>query len=43
MGDGDVVTHPACCVGLDAWRDWLRVFGGEVIDLGHDPDALVEH
>lgn len=40
---GDVVIDPGCCVGLDEWRDWLRVPGGEVIDLGHDPDVLVEH
>jgi hypothetical protein len=41
-GDG-VVLNPGCCVGLDEWRDWLLVAGGEVIDLGHSPDALVEH
>ena len=40
---GDVVIDPGCCVGLDEWRDWLRVPGGAVIDLGHDPDVLVEH
>src|SRR5689334_1474183 len=39
----DVVIDPGCCVGLDEWRDWLRVAGGEVIDLGHDPDPLIEH
>lgn len=43
LGDDDVVIDPGCCVGLDEWRDWLRVIGGEVIDLGHDPDPLVEH
>ncbi|WP_432993888.1 hypothetical protein [Dactylosporangium sp. CA-233914] len=43
VGAGDVVIDPGCCVGLDEWRDWLRVLGGEVIDLGHDPDVLVEH
>jgi hypothetical protein len=43
IGDDDVVIDPRCCVGLDEWRDWLRVIGGEVIDLGHDPDPLVEH
>jgi hypothetical protein len=43
VGDDDVVIDPGCCVGLDEWRDWLRVLDGEVIDLGHDPDALVEH
>jgi hypothetical protein len=43
VGDGDVVIDPGCCVGLDEWRDWLRVIGGEVIDLGHDPDPLIEH
>jgi len=40
---GDVVIDPGCCVGLDEWRDWLRVVDGEVIDLGHDPDVFVEH
>ncbi|MEV4706834.1 hypothetical protein [Actinoplanes sp. NPDC049316] len=43
VGSDDVVIDPGCCVGLDEWRDWLRVIGGEVIDLGHDPDALIEH
>ncbi|GLY07814.1 hypothetical protein [Actinoplanes sp. NBRC 101535] len=41
--DGDVVIDPGCCVGLDEWRDWLRVIDGAVIDLGHDPDPLIEH
>ncbi|HEX5597152.1 MAG TPA: hypothetical protein VFX61_14230 [Micromonosporaceae bacterium] len=40
---GDVVIDPGCCVGLDEWRDWLQVLGGQVIDLGHDPNVLVEH
>jgi len=43
VGDDDVVIEPGCCVGLDEWRDWLGVIGGEVIDLGHDPDPLIEH
>ncbi|MEU4160397.1 hypothetical protein [Actinoplanes sp. NPDC026670] len=43
MVDDNVVVDPGCCVGLDEWRDWLRVIGGEVIDLGHDPDPLIEH
>ncbi|MBB2940540.1 hypothetical protein FB565_000244 [Actinoplanes lutulentus] len=43
VGDGNVVIDPGCCIGLDEWRDWLRVVGGEVIDLGHDPDPLIEH
>jgi hypothetical protein len=43
VGNGDVVIDPGCCIGLDEWRDWLRVIGGEVIDLGHDPDPLIEH
>ncbi|ASW55734.1 hypothetical protein [Plantactinospora sp. KBS50] len=43
ISDGDVVLDPGCCVGLDEWRDWLRVLDGEVIYLGHDPDVLVEH
>jgi hypothetical protein len=43
VGHGDVVIDPGCCVGLDEWREWLRVIGGEVIDLGHDPDPLIEH
>jgi hypothetical protein len=43
VGDDDVVIDPGCCAGLDEWRDWLCVTGGEVIYLGHDPDALVEH
>ena len=41
--DDDVLIDPGCCIGLDEWRDWLRVIGGEVIDLGHDPDPLIEH
>jgi hypothetical protein len=40
---GDVVIDPGCCVGLDQWRDWLDVVDGKVIDLGHDPDVLLEH
>lgn len=43
VGDGNVVVDPGCCVGLDEWRDWLGVTGGAVIDLGHDPDPLIEH
>ncbi|WP_433725498.1 hypothetical protein ACQP2Y_06550 [Actinoplanes sp. CA-051413] len=43
VGAGDVVIDPGCCVGLDEWRDWLRIAHGEVIDLGHDPDVLMEH
>jgi hypothetical protein len=39
----DLVVDPGCCVGLDGWRDWVGVIGGEVIYLGHDPDVLVEH
>ncbi len=39
----DVVIDSGCCVGLDEWRDWLNVVGGQVIDLGHDPDVLLEH
>ncbi|MFC6566833.1 hypothetical protein [Actinoplanes utahensis] len=40
---GGVVIEPGCCAGLDEWRDWLRVPGGAIIDLGHDPDVLIEH
>jgi hypothetical protein len=40
---GDVVIDPGCCVGLDEWRNWLRIADGEVIYLGHNPDVLVEH
>lgn len=40
---GGVVVDPGCCVGLDEWRDWLRVIDGGSIDLGHDPDVMVEH
>ena len=43
VGDDTVVIEPGCCVGLDEWRDWLRVIDGEVIDLGHDPDPMIEH
>lgn len=43
VGDDNVVIDPGCCVGLDEWRDWQRVIGGEVIDLGHDPDPVIEH
>ncbi|WP_436532791.1 hypothetical protein [Actinoplanes sp. HUAS TT8] len=43
VGSEVVVIDPGCCVGLDEWRDWLRVIDGEVIDLGHDPDPLIEH
>lgn len=43
VSEDDVVIHPGCCVGLDEWRDWLRVIEGEAIDLGHDPDPLIEH
>lgn len=43
VGSDDVVIDPGCCIGLDEWRDWLRVIAGEVIYLGHDPDALIEH
>lgn len=40
--DDDGVIDPGCCVGLDEWRDWLGVVGGQVIYLGHDPDVLLE-
>ena len=40
---GDVFVDPGCCVGLDEWRDWMQVLGGQVIDLGHDPNVLLEH
>ncbi|NMO56964.1 hypothetical protein HH310_38040 [Actinoplanes sp. TBRC 11911] len=43
LGDDGFVIDPGCCVGLDEWRDWRLVIGGEVIYLGHDPDPLVEH
>ncbi len=43
MSDDDLVIGPGCCVGLDERRDWLRVIDGAAIDLGHDPDALIEH
>ncbi|MCA2217521.1 hypothetical protein [Jidongwangia harbinensis] len=43
VGGDNVVIDPGCCVGLDEWRDWLRVNDGEVIDLGHDPDPLIDH
>ncbi|GIE28677.1 hypothetical protein Ait01nite_017220 [Actinoplanes italicus] len=39
----DVVIEPGCCIGLDEWREWLRVIGGVAIDLGHDPDPKIEH
>jgi hypothetical protein len=41
--DGEVVVDPGCCVGLDEWRNWLEVPAGHPIDLGHDPDVLLEH
>ena len=43
VGAGDIVIDPGCCIGLDEWRRWLLVAGGAVIDLGHDPDVLIEH
>ena len=43
VGADEVVIDPGCCLGLDEWRDWLSVGGGEVIDLGHSPDVLMEH
>jgi hypothetical protein len=43
VSDDNVVIDPGCCVGLDEWRDWLGVISGKMIDLGHDPDPLIEH
>jgi hypothetical protein len=43
VADGAVVIDPGCCLGLDEWRNWLQVPGGHPIDLGHDPDVLLEH
>lgn len=39
----DVVVEPGCCLGLDEWRNWLNVLNRQTIDLGHDPDVLLEH
>jgi hypothetical protein len=43
VDDGTVVVDVGCCVGLDEWRGWLGVIDGGWVDLGHDPDPLIEH
>ncbi|MBB5968197.1 hypothetical protein [Planomonospora venezuelensis] len=43
VASGDVVINPGCCVGLDEWRDWLGALDGRPVDLGHDPDVLLEN
>ena len=30
---------PACCCGLETWREWCNLLRGEPIWLGHDPDT----
>lgn len=40
---GGTVIDPGCCLGLDEWRDWLRLLDGVGIGLGHSPDSGVDH
>ncbi|MGW6480550.1 hypothetical protein ACWGDS_22085 [Streptomyces sp. NPDC055059] len=39
----NVTVRPGCCCGLEAWREWLDVAGGETLWLGHDPSQRLEH
>ncbi|MEU0007985.1 hypothetical protein ABZ079_27855 [Streptomyces sp. NPDC006314] len=39
----DVTVQPGCCCGLEDWREWLDVAGGETLWLGHDPSPRLEH
>lgn len=40
---GDFEIEPACCCGLEAWREWHDLFEHQVSPwLGHDPTAWVE-
>ncbi|WP_099887803.1 hypothetical protein [Streptomyces sp. 2132.2] len=38
-----VTALPGCCFGLENWRDWGALAGGEWPWLGHDPTPRVEH
>ncbi|MFD5514302.1 hypothetical protein ACFWIB_42615 [Streptomyces sp. NPDC127051] len=38
-----VTALPGCCFGLENWRDWGVLAGGEWPWLGHDPTPRVEH
>ncbi|MEV5989524.1 hypothetical protein AB0L85_32010 [Streptomyces sp. NPDC052051] len=38
-----VFVEPGCCIGLEAWRDWLEVLDGTgCAYFGHDPSAVAE-
>lgn len=40
--DGELVLGPACCCGLETWREWLAfVEGGAAPWSGHDPDPII--
>lgn len=39
----NVTVQPGCCCGLEDWREWLDVAGGETLWLGHDPSPRLEH
>jgi hypothetical protein len=39
----NVTVQPACCCGLEDWREWLDVADGETLWLGHDPSPRLEH
>ena len=30
---------PACCCGLETWREWCNLLRGEPVWQGHDPDT----
>ncbi|WP_327215834.1 hypothetical protein, partial [[Kitasatospora] papulosa] len=39
----NAIVQPGCCCGLEDWREWLDVAGGETLWLGHDPSPRLEH
>ncbi|MEU6340986.1 hypothetical protein ABZ883_08545 [Streptomyces sp. NPDC046977] len=41
--DSGAVVVPGCCSGLEDWREWLSLAGGDEPWLGHDPTPRVEH
>jgi hypothetical protein len=34
---------PACCCGLESWREWGGLLRGEPVWLGHDPGTEMVH
>lgn len=41
--DTGLAVNPGCCAGLEDWREWEQIPGGESPWLGHDPSPWAEH